>query len=460
MLGCAKDLVMLLTALASSLVSSAPSGDQIKHLPGLAQQPKFKQYSGFLDGLGTKKLHYWFVESQNDPANDPLVLWLNGGPGCSSLIGLLTENGPFTVQPDGKTLQPNPFSWNTLTNVLYLEAPAGVGYSYSKDKNYTTNDDDTSLNNLVAMIGFFKKFPEYHKNDFYITGESYGGIYVPTLAYRVALNKSMNLKGFAVGNGVTDNKMGFNSFVHLSYYHGMVGPEIWAKALQDCCKDIPIDKCDFQEQKKHSKCHEDVYQIFGALSESGINPYNIYADCAGGVTQMNQLIKKSRPAGWPLLSEMDITTVDSGIPCENDTALITYMNTPDVREALHIPSTLPDWDVCSNLDYTPLYKTMKTFYKKLTVSGEFRVMVYNGDADMMCNYLGDEWFVDSLGLGRVGYRKRWLYTAADGTQQAGGFRQDYKSNVRYLTVLGAGHMVPTDRPRQALEMFVSYIKNN
>ncbi|XP_035828811.1 lysosomal protective protein-like [Aplysia californica] len=310
------------------------------------------------------------------------------------------------------------------------------------------------------MIGFFKKFPEYHKNDFYITGESYGGIYVPTLAYRVALNQSMNLKGFAVGNGVTDNRMDFNSYVHLTYYHGMVGPALWDEALQDCCHGVPIDKCDFYEQISNLTCCKVVNAIYNTLYNSGINPYNVYAECAGGVTQMNQLIRKSKPAWWPLFGQTDGYKVDNDIFCENDTALITYMNTLDVREALYIPSTLPDWDVCSDLKYTTIYKTMATFYKKLTVSGEFRVMVYNGDADMMCNYLGDEWFVDSLGLGRVGYRKRWLYTAADGTQQAGGFRQDYKSNVRYLTVLGAGHMVATDRPRKALEMFASYIKNN
>ncbi|XP_005102722.2 lysosomal protective protein-like [Aplysia californica] len=242
MLGSVKELVLLLTAVTSALVSSAPSKDQIQHLPGLAQQPTFKQYSGYLSALGTKQLHYWFVESQNEPSSDPVVLWLNGGPGCSSLFGLLQENGPFTIQPDGKTLVANPSSWNTLTNVIYLEAPAGVGYSYSKDKDYRTDDDDTSLNNLVAMVDFFRKFPEYKKNDFYITGESYGGIYVPLLALRVVENRTINLKGFAIGNGLSDVKLNDNSVNFLTYYHGIVGSELWDKTLKDCCKGLPNDK--------------------------------------------------------------------------------------------------------------------------------------------------------------------------------------------------------------------------
>lgn len=124
---------------------AAPDQDEIQSLPGLAKQPSFRQYSGYLRGSGSKRLHYWFVESQKDPQSSPVVLWLNGGPGCSSLDGLLTEHGPFLVQPDGATLKYNPYSWNLIANVLYLESPAGVGFSYSTDKSYATNDTEVSL---------------------------------------------------------------------------------------------------------------------------------------------------------------------------------------------------------------------------------------------------------------------------------------------------------------------------
>lgn len=107
--------------------------------------------------------------------------------------------------------------------MIYLEAPAGVGFSYSQDKNYTTDDDQVALDNHMALKNFFLKFPEYAKNDFYITGESYGGIYVPTLSARVVDDTAINFKGFVVGNGLSDDEMNSDSLVYFAYYHGLIG---------------------------------------------------------------------------------------------------------------------------------------------------------------------------------------------------------------------------------------------
>lgn len=76
------------------------------------------------------KFHYVFFESQRDPENDPLLLWLNGGPGCSSLIGMVYENGPFVFkQPGSANFQINDYAWNKKANVLYIESPGGVIHS-------------------------------------------------------------------------------------------------------------------------------------------------------------------------------------------------------------------------------------------------------------------------------------------------------------------------------------------
>ena len=98
-------------------------------------------------------LHYWLVLSSNNPATDPITLWLNGGPGCSSLDGFFYENGPFSFTgntgSDGlPELVVNPNSWNTVSNMLYLESPSGVGFSYSNNPNdYNTNDNMTASDN-------------------------------------------------------------------------------------------------------------------------------------------------------------------------------------------------------------------------------------------------------------------------------------------------------------------------
>src|SRR6266487_635522 len=126
--------------------------DEITNLPGLKTKPKFRQYSGYLDSVDTAHLHYWFVESENDPQNDPVVLWMNGGPGCSSLGGFLSEQGPFHVNPnDTKSLDINKYAWNKIANVIFLEAPAGVGYSYKDNGNYATDDDKTARDNYAAL---------------------------------------------------------------------------------------------------------------------------------------------------------------------------------------------------------------------------------------------------------------------------------------------------------------------
>ncbi|VDP56004.1 unnamed protein product [Schistosoma curassoni] len=166
-------IVLSSFSLASSSRNRPGDLDEILYLPGAWPQPNFKQFSGYLHGSSDKvNIHYWLVEAASSPASAPLIVWLNGGPGCSSLEGLLTENGPYLI-----------------ANVLYLEAPAGVGFSYSTAPSQTWDDDRTALDNYHALLHFLKKFPEYEGRRLFVTGESYAGVYVPTLSL-LLLNSS------------------------------------------------------------------------------------------------------------------------------------------------------------------------------------------------------------------------------------------------------------------------------
>ena len=116
-------------------------------------------YSGYLNVTSTKQLHYWFVESQADPATDPVVLWLNGGPGCSSMEGFMAEHGPLHLNDDD-TISMNPYAWNQKANMIYMEAPIGVGFSKgSPDDMKHIDDDQTASDNRDALKAFFQKFP-------------------------------------------------------------------------------------------------------------------------------------------------------------------------------------------------------------------------------------------------------------------------------------------------------------
>ncbi|XP_070201826.1 lysosomal protective protein-like [Littorina saxatilis] len=144
-------------------------------------------------------------------------------------------------------------------------------------------------------------------------------------------------------------------------------------------------------------------------------------------------------------------------PCIKADGYIKYMNSKDVRTALHIPAHLPEWAPCANIDYHRVYTEMSAQYKKVLGKG-VRVLVYNGDIDMACNFLGDEWFVDRLMLPTVKPRGEWKYKDESQTTQVAGFVKAFEG-LTYVTVRGAGHMVPTDKPRPALEMFINFISN-
>jgi cathepsin A (carboxypeptidase C) len=184
---------MFKTLALLSLVAAAyaaPVEDLVDSLPDMngGLPFPFKTYSGYLNVAGTtRNLHYFYVESQNNPKNDPLVIWFNGGPGCSSMLGLLTEHGPYVMENEGTTFNENKYSWNKEVNMLYIESPAGVGYSYyTEDYDFNYTDYGVAIDNMKALIYFLVfKFPELQTNPLYLSGESYAGIYVPTLAYAI-----------------------------------------------------------------------------------------------------------------------------------------------------------------------------------------------------------------------------------------------------------------------------------
>lgn len=142
-----------------------------------------ESYAGLLpislDPNETRKLYFWFFPSENPAASDEITIWLNGGPGCSSLEGLLQENGPFLWQYGTFKPVPNPYSWTNLTNVVWVEQPVGTGFSQGTP-NATSEADVAS-----QFMGFFKNFVDtfgLQRRKVYITGESYAGYYVPYIA--------------------------------------------------------------------------------------------------------------------------------------------------------------------------------------------------------------------------------------------------------------------------------------
>ena len=124
---------------------------------------------------------FWFFEARNDRSTAPLVMWLNGGPGCSSMTGLFQENGPCTFNNvSGTTPVLNPYSWNTYANMLYIDQPVGSGFSYGNENTNSTPEAAPVIWNF--MQAFYAHFTEYENSDFALSTESYGGHYGPKFA--------------------------------------------------------------------------------------------------------------------------------------------------------------------------------------------------------------------------------------------------------------------------------------
>jgi len=256
-------------SLALPTLALSPSDFEVEHLPGLDAELNFTQYAGYMpinDGHGTE-IFFWFVTSQNDPAKDPLALWMNGGPGSSSIAyGFWTEHGPFRLADDGNgSYAPElyEYSWNKIANVVYIEAPSGVGFSQSTDHSKYENitDAQSSHDNFLFLEAFFDVFTDFKENDFYITAESYGGHYGPTLAEQLLDNENdINMKGFLIGNPGINSDWYYNvneyAFTTFLAGHGLIPEVAYQQARRVCGWDDFFSNCSTDFTHPSKECED------------------------------------------------------------------------------------------------------------------------------------------------------------------------------------------------------------
>uniref|UniRef100_A0A915LRJ8 Carboxypeptidase n=1 Tax=Meloidogyne javanica TaxID=6303 RepID=A0A915LRJ8_MELJA len=405
------------------------------------------------------------------------VLWLNGGPGCSSLLGLFTELGPYLLSDDGTKLIKNPYAWNNKANVLFLESPAGVGYSYSTDGNLTTNDDETANYNYEALKQFYSKFPDFKGRPTIISGESYAGVYLPMLANLIIngqKNYPINFKGVLIGNGYLSRTLNINTMLSYARGHGFVDEGLWQSYSKECCNGC-IDTCDIWAYviNRNTTCYNHTVAIFNQFSDCISNAYNIYLNC-GVSTKSSQSLAKNKllrlfsrtpfmlkTLGSLLLEENkfeNLKTQSKGesydpsiIPCVDDNILTNYMNLPKVRETLNIPKSLNNtWYECSDFNYDDQYDDMLDFMKNI-IKAKVPVMAYYGDTDIVCNLLLGERFATQLGIKLLTPKTSWIFE-----KQIGGTVTEYEG-FTLLTVRGVGHMVPEWAPERALYILTQFL---
>ncbi|KAK0400626.1 hypothetical protein QR680_015355 [Steinernema hermaphroditum] len=455
-----------LLVVAIGVVAAAPSNDKIGKLPDLDFTPNFDQYSGYLTAGPTKRHFYWFTESERNPAADPIILWLNGGPGCSSLQGLLTEMGPYRVKEYGKKVVRNPYAWNKIANVVYMESPAGVGYSYNTDGKTNYTDDEVANDNHNALIHFFSdKFPEYKYNDFYIMGESYAGTYIPMLASRL-INDKVNFpkfKGMAVGNGCLNDRLLFNSLIQFSYNHGFIDENYFRSAVKKCCPagSAECDWYSYSLQNATAKCNQEANYLNMANYNTGLDPYFLYFTCYSDSPAMPSALKSTMRHFIARKFGHNVETLPATeAACSHHNDDILWLNRKDVRKAIHIPDDLPIYTSCNykiSQNYVTQYTDMTPFVKR-AVDARLKILFFNGDVDSVCNVMHNAQFLADLGLPLVKSSAPWNDQSE--LPMTAGFYTKYKG-LDFLTVRGAGHFAASEaeKPRETLQMINNFLFN-
>eukprot|EP00929_Paragymnodinium_shiwhaense_P093615 TRINITY_DN53827_c0_g1_i1.p1 TRINITY_DN53827_c0_g1~~TRINITY_DN53827_c0_g1_i1.p1 ORF type:complete len:607 (+),score=139.96 TRINITY_DN53827_c0_g1_i1:248-2068(+) len=416
----------------------------VTELPGLPFGYEAAMYAGHgsvheptLKNKGT--LFYWLVESQHKADSAPLLIWINGGPGCSSLEGLLIEHGPFLAVDTGFDLELNAYAWNRKANVLYIDQPVGTGYATAQDDKYAKSQEEVNTMFVAFLRRFFDMHPRYRHREMFLAGESYAGRYIPHFAKEILAADSaigFNLQGVMIGNGWTHPIVQSQSFPDFSFSTGLISEQQkrdYDGLAAECVKNYRDDPYSHHTWVVCERLQTSVPNLSGNDKIGKINMYDVrlYDTTAGG--------------DWPWRT----------------TGEKSYLQREDVRRALHVKHKVT-WDECSDeveqaLTHEDMYPTVEEFTGML--HARLRVLVYNGQFDWICNHLGVERMLDQLDFeGKSDFvspqqRAGWV----SGSRLAGYVK--HGGNLSFLLVLGGSHMVPMDKRPQTYDMLERFLNN-
>jgi len=416
---------LLLLSLVAVWGATVPlEEDLVVSLPSYGS-PRTKQFAGLSAATpsGANSLFYYFVEADvgSNSSKTPLLIWLNGGPGASSLMGLFVENlGPQKISHDSKLLD----NVNHITKKYHLMAvdnPVGSGFSKTSTGAYVKSEEEMRAQFVYALRGFYKKHPQYARNPLWITGESYAGKYVPNIAYEIAMTaKEMPLQGVIIGNGLYDQALQVTTVGSFAFGAGIIDENILR-----------------EEQAREEQCV--------AAIRSG----------RPGAGQFCENATVRWLYEGPQAVAGDLFYYDFGMDDANELDVITaslgsYLDRADVKKALHVGSNAT-WQ---NKDETGPVATAlikdfslssRKFVEELLGFGK-RVVMYNGVRDgSVCNHIGNLKALLSLtwpGAADFAVAKNTPWPSTSSVM--GHIR--VARGLTFATVMRTGHLVPTVVP--------------
>lgn len=408
--------------IAEAQAAAAVKLDDFSELPN---------YSGYftVNEQFSSNLFFWYFPARLDPKNAPVVLWLQGGPGATSLIGLFGENGPFEVK--SQKLYLRKYSWALAHNLIYIDNPVGVGYSFTEG-GFSKNETVIGDNLYNALVQFFQLFPDLQKNEFYVTGESYAGKYVPAVSYAIYKNNPsadvvINLQGLALGNGFTDpiNQLNYADYL---YQIGLIDANA-QKVLHN-----------IQWKGENLILHQrwvDAFRLFDDLLDGDMSGHpSLFKNITGFSNYYNYLVSNDSTTDYEFMGK--------------------YIQSDSVRKAIHV-GTIPfsggENPVVELNLIEDIMQSVAPWVSELL--NNYRVLVYNGQLDIIVAYPLTLGFLQNLNFSaadeyKTAERHQWWVDGdiAGYVKEAG--------NLTEVLVRNAGHMVPRDQPKWAFDLITRF----
>lgn len=390
----------------------------------------FKSYSGFFTvnkEYGSNQF-LWYFPAMSNAADAPIVLWLQGGPGASSLFGLFTENGPLQVV--NGNFAKRKYNWALNHHLIYIDNPVGTGFSFTKnDKGYCTDEAQVGQQLYATLVQFFKLFPELQTRKFFVTGESYGGKYVPSLAYTIhkknpTAKLKINLSGVAIGNGLSDPQ---HQLLYSKYLYQL-------GLIDNNQKDLFAKEESRAVDYIRNKKFKEAFEVFDSLLNGDlIKPKkSMFFNMTGFDFYFN------------FLHTNDYT----------DNGFGAMLQKAAVRSSIHV-GDLPfnDGNIVERHLMEDIMQSVAPYVTELL--DHYYVVIYSGQLDIIVAYPLTLNYLQNLNFtGAAEYKSAKRYVWKVDNEVAGYVKQ--AGRLVEIMVRNAGHMVPLDQPKWALDLITRF----
>ncbi|KAG1740415.1 Alpha/Beta hydrolase protein [Suillus paluster] len=412
--------------------------------------PGVTQISGYIDVGTNMSMWFWFFESRNSPKTAPFTLWLDGGTACSSMMGMFQENGPCSVNADHNSTTLNPYSWNNISNMIYIDQPIGTGFSYGTDLVYTTEEAAPFVWTAFQVLFESQLFSKYSSREFIFSTEGFGGHYAPSFVTYFEEKNALIASGaihavpivvsaLMINNGWIDPLIHSISYLTFATYapgYGQLQPDDVLKNMSDS-----------------------LYRHDGCIAQEKA----CYA--AGNSTSSNKICADADQYCIDYLFAPAVNGYDTHDLRQNSSSLfpheyyVDYLREKDVMKKIGAQVTYKE---CPYPPYDKLASTgddARTWLPQLSAlaNSGMRILMWAGDTDIDSNWLG----VHAVVLAMDWYGNETLHNTPltnvtmDGKPVAAVQNID---NFSFARVYECGHEVPAYQPEVALEIFSQVIR--